>query len=99
LKNTKQKSSKHRLTVPIPHTVTPDGPRLILLRPSAYDPNKYGLEDISRIGIMLAEMMMLDDDNFVVAGQVRNIFFFIFQKHTILKLNPLFSWPFVTLVA
>jgi CRAL/TRIO domain len=54
----------------LPNTATPDGSRLVILRPSAYDPEKYRMEDIVRVGLMIAEMMMQDDDNFVVAGQV-----------------------------
>jgi CRAL/TRIO domain len=40
------------------------------MRPTAYDPDIYSMEDIFGVGIMIAEMMMLDDDNCVVAGQV-----------------------------
>lgn len=56
--------------VPLPNLEAPDGPRYFLVRPGCYDPSKYTIEDIIKVSTMIGEMMMREDDNFVIAGQI-----------------------------
>ncbi|EAA43295.4 AGAP012165-PA, partial [Anopheles gambiae str. PEST] len=61
---------KMGVAVPLPNTVTPDGPRIILVRPGVYDPSKYTIQEVFRYNTMMSDIMMKEDDNLVVAGQV-----------------------------
>lgn len=54
----------------LPHTETPDSPRIILIRPAAYDPARITIEEVIRVSTMSNDVMMIEDDNFVIAGQV-----------------------------
>uniref|UniRef100_A0A1L8DZG8 Putative phosphatidylinositol transfer protein sec14 n=1 Tax=Nyssomyia neivai TaxID=330878 RepID=A0A1L8DZG8_9DIPT len=56
--------------LPLPNTVEPDSPRVIIMRPGVYDANKYDITDIMRIRIMANDIQMLEDDNIIVAGQM-----------------------------
>jgi uncharacterized sodium:solute symporter family permease YidK len=47
----------------------PDGPRILLIRPGVCDAKKYNLEETMKVGVLLQEMLQIEDDNFVVAGQ------------------------------
>ncbi|XP_055532754.1 retinol-binding protein pinta-like [Wyeomyia smithii] len=54
----------------LPNTESPDSPRVILIRPAMYDPAKYTIEDVIRVSTMANDLMMVEDDNFVIAGQI-----------------------------
>lgn len=56
--------------VPLPFTDGPDAPRVLLIRPAAYDPPRITIEEVIRVSTMANDIMMLEDDNFVIAGQV-----------------------------
>lgn len=56
--------------VPLPHTSSEDGPRLLLIRPGAYDASKYGFLETIKVGMMVQDIQYLEDDNMVVAGDL-----------------------------
>ncbi|XP_058064951.1 retinol-binding protein pinta-like, partial [Anopheles bellator] len=56
--------------IPLPNTATPDGPRIILVRPGVYDPSKYTIEEVFKYNTMVVDIMMKEDDNLIVAGQM-----------------------------
>lgn len=56
--------------LPLPKTLTPDGPRIILMRVGAYDTSKFSIYDIFRAQSLVNSIAMYEDDNMVVAGQV-----------------------------
>ncbi|XP_058830845.1 retinol-binding protein pinta-like [Topomyia yanbarensis] len=56
--------------LPLPNTETPDSPRVLLIRPAAYDPSCFTIEEVIRISTMANDIMMIEDDNFVIAGQI-----------------------------
>lgn len=56
--------------VPLPNTITPDGPRIMLIRPGRYDPQKYSIEDVFRVNSHFMDILLQEDDNMVVAGQM-----------------------------
>ena len=54
----------------MPHTETPGSPRIILIRHGAYDPNLYSIQDVIKVATMVNDVMLREDDNIVVAGQI-----------------------------
>ncbi|XP_059622425.1 alpha-tocopherol transfer protein-like [Phlebotomus argentipes] len=56
--------------LPLPNTVTPDGPRIVLIRPGVYEPDKFSIVDIMRISLMANDMHLIEDDQMMVAGQI-----------------------------
>lgn len=56
--------------LPLPKTLNPDGPRIILMRVGAYDPSKYSMYDIFRAQTFVNTICMYEDDNMIVSGQI-----------------------------
>jgi hypothetical protein len=56
--------------LPLPDTETPGSPRIFLLRPGAYDATKFSLEDSMKVSLMINQIMFVEDDNFIVGGQI-----------------------------
>lgn len=56
--------------LPLPKTLTPDGPRIILMRIGAYDASKYNIYDIFRAQTLINTVAMYEDDNMVIGGQI-----------------------------
>lgn len=58
------------MLVPLPNTITPDGPRVMLIRPGVYDASKITIEDVFRVNSFFMDISLLEDDNMIVAGQM-----------------------------
>lgn len=56
--------------LPLPVTETPGSPRIMLIRPGAFDANKYTIQEVMRVNTMVNDILMIEDDNMVVAGQI-----------------------------
>lgn len=56
--------------LPLPDTESPGSPRIMLMRPGAYDANKFSIQDVMKVSTMVNDILMLEDDNTVVAGQI-----------------------------
>ncbi|XP_062554101.1 alpha-tocopherol transfer protein-like [Armigeres subalbatus] len=56
--------------LPLPHTATPDSPRIVLVRPAAYNTSQFSIEEVIRVSTMTHDIMLIEDDNFVIAGQI-----------------------------
>uniref|UniRef100_A0A0C9QI25 Ttpal_3 protein n=1 Tax=Fopius arisanus TaxID=64838 RepID=A0A0C9QI25_9HYME len=56
--------------LPLPDPVTPDGPRVILMRPCQFDGKKYTYADILKVCFMIMDFLLLKDDRLNVAGQI-----------------------------
>lgn len=54
----------------LPNSNTPDGPRYLLIRTGSYDPSKISIQNIFKVSGMVSEALMLEDDNYVIAGQI-----------------------------
>lgn len=52
----------------LPKTENPDDPRVMLMRPGIYDPNKISVMDIMRVNYMILCSTILDDDQSIIAG-------------------------------
>lgn len=55
--------------LPLPKTMTPDGPRIVVVRYDN-DPTKYSMIEMMRIHFFLMHLLIKDDDNMIVAGQI-----------------------------
>lgn len=56
--------------LPLPLTENPDSPRIFLIRPGSFDPNLYTIQEVMKVSSMVNDILMNDDDNFIIAGQV-----------------------------
>ncbi|XP_055707181.1 alpha-tocopherol transfer protein-like [Phlebotomus papatasi] len=56
--------------VPLPHTEFPHSPRVVLIRYGCYDPDQYSIVDVLRLSVMIGDLMHLDDDNRMCAGEM-----------------------------
>lgn len=74
----------------LPKTDKPDGPRYFLIRPGAYNPSEYTIQEIMKVSTMLMDAMMMDDDNFIVAGQVGILDFTGVSIQHFIQFNPTF---------
>lgn len=52
----------------LPKPCSPKGARVIIVRPGAYDPNKFNVLDTMKLNNMSTELLLRDDDHIVVAG-------------------------------
>lgn len=76
--------------IPLPDLESPDGPRYFLIRPGAYDPSKYSIEDIIKVSTMIGDLMLNEDDNYIVAGQIGIVDFTGVTISHFLQFNPTF---------
>lgn len=76
--------------VPLPGVETPDGPRYFLVRPGAYDTSKLSIEEVIKVSTMLGELMLCDDDQGVIAGQIGILDFTGVTMSHFLQFNPTF---------
>ncbi|XP_063702308.1 LOW QUALITY PROTEIN: alpha-tocopherol transfer protein-like [Culicoides brevitarsis] len=58
------------VVLPLPNTETPDSPRIFLVRPGCYDAEKFAVLETWKVSTMIFEIMMREDDNLMVAGQI-----------------------------
>lgn len=61
---------RYRVGIFLPKTDKPDDPRYFLVRPGAYDPSEFSIQEIMKISTMMNDAMMMYDDNYVIAGQI-----------------------------
>nr|ATY51904.1 CTD6 [Heliconius melpomene] len=52
----------------LPKSATPDAPRVAIIRPGVYDPDKYKINDIFSVSILIQRILMKEDDNVIVSG-------------------------------
>lgn len=65
-----QEIMKLGVMLPLPHTETPESPRLFLIRPGCYDAEKFSVMETWKVSTMMYEILMREDDNLMVAGQI-----------------------------
>ncbi|KAJ6645543.1 Alpha-tocopherol transfer protein-like [Pseudolycoriella hygida] len=61
---------KFGVGLPLPVTESPGSPRLMLIRPGAFDANKFTIQEVMRVNTMVNDILMIEDDNMVVSGQI-----------------------------
>lgn len=55
--------------LPLPNTITPDGPRIMLMRYTT-DPSAYNMMEMIRVQILMTSILMKEDDNMIIGGQM-----------------------------
>lgn len=63
-----------RVFLPLKNGVEEDAPRICIMRLGVYDPSKYHLGDLIKVALMVTEILMLEDDNFTVSGEVGSLY-------------------------
>lgn len=51
-------------------TDSPESQRLILVRPGIFDPSEFTIQDAFRVVSMILDILINEDDNFVIGGQI-----------------------------
>jgi len=59
---------KAGVVLPLP-LESPGAPRLVLFRISAYDPAVVNVEEVTKVFLMITDILLMEDDNLTVAGQ------------------------------
>lgn len=54
----------------MPITSGDDGPRIFLICPGRYDPKKIDIAEIFKLYVLFTDYLMMEDDNFIVSGQI-----------------------------
>lgn len=70
---TNQRLQEHMMlgvNLPLPHTLGPAGPRIVLARLGSYDPNKFSFVDIMKVGYMISDLQLMQDDTTIIAGHI-----------------------------
>jgi hypothetical protein len=88
--NTNFSYFQSRTGIFLPNTDDPSGPRYVLVRPGSYDPKEFSIADIMKVSIMMNEVMMLEDDNFLIAGSVGILDFTGVTLQHFMQFNPTF---------
>lgn len=78
------------MILPLPNTNGPDGPRVVLARPGAFDPNEYDLAELFRATLMILDTCHIIDDNITIAGQINILDAKGVSVAHLSKINPLF---------
>lgn len=76
--------------LPLPNLESPGGPRYFLIRPGCYEAKNFKIEDIIKTSTMIGDLMMMEDDNYVIAGQVGILDFSGVSMSHFLQFNPTF---------
>lgn len=81
---------KKGIGIPLPKLESPDAPRYFLIRPGAYDPSVNSIEDVMKVAQMVGELLMMEDDNFIIAGQIGILDFTGITINHFVQFNPTF---------
>lgn len=57
-------------TLPLPITGSPGSPRILFFRMRSYDPSRVRIEDVMKVFTMINDVLLNEDDNSVVSGQM-----------------------------
>ncbi|KAG4070474.1 hypothetical protein HA402_005706 [Bradysia odoriphaga] len=61
---------KKGVTLPLPIIGSPGSPRIIFFRMNSYDPSRLRIEEIMKVFTMMNDILLIEDDSSVVAGQI-----------------------------
>lgn len=56
--------------VPLPKVTGPDAPRIMLIRPGAYDATKFTIQQVMKVSYFIMDILTIEDDNLAIAGQL-----------------------------
>lgn len=56
--------------LPVRNCKDDDSTRVCIMRIGIFDPSRYNLSDLIKVALMISEILMLEDDNFTIIGEV-----------------------------
>lgn len=56
--------------LPLPKVTAPGAPRIFLIRPGAYDADKFTIQQVMKVSYMIVDILTIEDDNLAIAGQL-----------------------------
>ncbi|XP_055626116.1 retinol-binding protein pinta-like [Toxorhynchites rutilus septentrionalis] len=65
-----QENAMLGVNLPLPFSIGPDGPRIVLVRMGCYDANQYSIVDIMKVCYMITDVLLLNDDVSTIAGHM-----------------------------
>lgn len=65
----------HRISIPLPELEHPTAPRVIIIRACHYDPSDIHITEIFQMATIMYQILLMEDDNFVISGLVMPFFF------------------------
>ncbi|GAB0096118.1 hypothetical protein DMENIID0001_115880 [Sergentomyia squamirostris] len=74
--------------LPLPYTEKQGGPRIMLVRPAAYDPTLNTFAEVLKVGNMINDILLVEDDNVMVAGQIDVLDLANVTGNHFLQMNP-----------
>ena len=76
--------------LPMLETETPGSPRLLLFRMGAYDAQKFTIQEVMKVTSTMMDIMMIEDDNYMIAGQVGVVDLSGVTIHHFMQMQPAF---------
>lgn len=76
--------------MPLPLTLAHDSPRIMLIRPGVYDASAFHIQDIMKVSTMVQDILMWEDDNMIIGGQVGILDLSNVTMAHFLQFNPTF---------
>lgn len=59
-----------RCTLAIPNPPGDGGPQIQLIRPGLYDTSEYTVAELFKLNSIMTDVMILDNDNFIISGAI-----------------------------
>ncbi|CAH0726589.1 unnamed protein product, partial [Brenthis ino] len=84
--------------LPLDVCMAEDSCRIVNTRVGLYNPSKYKMSDLMKVVFMILEILILEDDNYVVAGQMELSDLRGVGLSTFLQLTPALAKKFVTCI-
>lgn len=61
------------IAIPFPHLESPTASKVVLIRAGMFNPSEIHISEVFQMAMMMNEILLLEDDNFVVSGLVNII--------------------------
>ncbi|XP_028043362.1 alpha-tocopherol transfer protein-like [Bombyx mandarina] len=74
----------------LPKTATSDSPRASMIIPGRYDADKYNISDVMAVSLVLQKIIMMEDDNAMVAGILSILDLDTVKISHLLQMTPMF---------
>lgn len=80
----------YRCLLRLPKPLGEGGPRINVSRYGKYDPSRYSIADVLKVGTMIGEIQMKEDDNCIVSGFVEIIDLSNLSRGHFFQFDPVF---------
>ncbi|XP_075167489.1 retinol-binding protein pinta-like [Haematobia irritans] len=72
----------------LPEPLTECGPRLVLVRNGAYDPNKFSFSELAQMRTLIQDIVLMEDDTAIVGGIIFILDFSDVSVSHLFQVNP-----------